>query len=252
MIVGALALGAAVFAWRWRSADDAGLGNAVAFTGFVVVVLAASSGPLYELAEERLAVAHVIVLVLLLNLAPLLLMWALTPQLLGPWARRIAGWTTPAKLAIPIVVLTTVVYFWHVPVLFDAAAGNALLAPIQHLTLLSAGVLVWWPLAAPEPVRPPMRGLMPIAYMTADEVLVGALGVVLTWAPEPFYRTYIDAPRTWGLSAGTDQSVGGAVLTLVEELPLAVTLVVVFIRMLTREEREMQAQERAETTGPQP
>ena len=252
MIIAALALGAAVFARRWHAAEDASLRHAAAFAAFVVVVLAASAGPLYELAERRLAVAHVIVLILLLNMAPLLLMRALTPQLLGPWALRIPDWTTPAKLVVPIVVLTGVVYFWHVPALFDAAAGDALLAPAQHVMVLAAGILAWWPLAAPEAVRPPMRGLTPVFYMTADEVLVGALGVVLTWARSPFYQTYIDAPRTWGLSAGTDQSVAGAVLTLVEELPLAVTLVVVFIRMLTREEREMQAQERAEMTGPEP
>ena len=177
-----------------------------AFLAFVAVVLLTATGPLYRLAEERLAIAHVILLILLLNVAPLLLMRALTPQLLGARFAAVARWHTVGHLAIPIIVLTTVVYVWHVPALFDAAAGNPLLAAIQHLTLLGAGLLVWWPIAAPEPVRPPMRGITPVFYMAADEILVGALGIVLTWAPEPLFATYTEAPRSWGVSAATDRA----------------------------------------------
>ena len=218
----------------------------MAFVAFVATVAAATNGPLYRLAEDRLAVAHAVLLILLLNLAPLLLMRALTPQIVGPSFARVAGWSSGAQLSIPIVALTVVVYAWHVPALFDAATARPLLAAAQHLSLLGVGLLVWWPIAAPEVVRPTMRGLVPVFYMAADELLVGALGVVLTWAPDPLFETYTEAPRSWGLSASTDQMLAGATLTAVEELPLVVVLVVLFIRMLTREERELQEQERAE------
>lgn len=246
LVAALLAVSAVIFAIRWRAADDASAVHAAWFVSFIAAVSVTTTGPLHQLAEERLAIAHVIVLILLLNAAPLLLMRALTAQLLGARLSVVARWNAVGHFAIPIIVLTMTVYVWHVPTVFDAAADDPLLAAGQHLSFLGAGLLVWWPIAAPEAVRPTMRGLTPFFYMAADEILVGALGIVLTWAPNPLFETYAEAPRSWGLSAATDQSVAGAILLLVEEMPLAIALVVLFIRMLIDDERELQDHERGE------
>lgn len=232
---------------RWRVAPDAGWRHLAAFAaGSLVAFVAVAPEPLYPLAEERSAIAHVVLLILLMHLAPLLYVWAITPGTLGGWAVPVARVTRNIPPAMPLVVLAVVAYGWHVPVMFDAATGNGWLAALQHGSFVLAGAVVWLPVAGHARLRPELKGLAAFLYMTADELILGALGIVLTWAPRPLYDTYVDAPsRLWGLDAKTDQTVAGAVLTVVEEAPIAVALAVVFIRMLQRDEEALRAEERA-------
>lgn len=239
-----LMLGVAAYFRRWRAASDVGARHAAGFVAGAATTLAAVQGPLYRLAEQRLAVAHVIVLILLIHAAPFFFVRALTPGILGraaPWVSRIVA---RMPVAVPLLLLAAVAYGWHVPALFDAAAGSPFLAGLQHATFVVVGTLAWMPISGHVALRPPLRGLSAFWYMTGDELILGALGIVLTWAPEPLYRVYVDAPRAWGLAAGDDQALAGAVLTVVEEAPMAVALGVVFIRMLDRDEAELRDAER--------
>ena len=45
----------------------------------------------------------------------------------------------------------------------------------------------------------------PVVYMTTTKLLVGALGIALTFAPEALYAFYEDQPRFWGLTPHDDQ-----------------------------------------------
>lgn len=238
----------ASYGLRWRQAPDARRWHLVAFAAGAAVVLVATQGPLYRLAETRSAVAHVAVLILLIHLAPLLLVRALTPGVLGRRARSFASLTQRVPPFVPLVLLAAVAYGWHVPAAFDAAAANPLLATLQHASFLVVGFVVWLPVAGDPSWQRRLRGIAAFLYMTADELILGALGIVLTWAPRPLYDVYVNAPRRlWGLDADTDQTLAGAALTVVEEAPMAVALAVVFIRMLQRDEAELQAEERGMT-----
>ena len=230
---------------RWHAATDAGRWHAAAFAGGMATVLATAQGPLYRLAEQRLAVAHVIVLILLIHVAPFFFVRSLTPGVLGGGAPWVAAVCARIPVAVPLILLAVVAYGWHVPAAFEAAANEPGLAVLQHLSFVLVGMLAWQPISGHASLRPPLRGLAAFLYMTADELLLGALGIVLTWAPRPLYDVYIDAPRAWGLDAGTDQTLAGAVLTVVEEGPMAIALAVVFIRMLERDEAELLEEERA-------
>ena len=50
----------------------------------------------------------------------------------------------------------------------------------------------------------------PVVYMLSTKLLVGILGIVITFAPDPLYAFYKDQAPIWGLSAGDDQSAGRA------------------------------------------
>jgi cytochrome c oxidase assembly factor CtaG len=83
--------------------------------------------------------------------------------------------------------------------------------------------------------------------MFSAKVAVGLLGILLTFSPDAIYSFYEHRPRYWGMSAVTDQNVGGAVMALQQSLVMGVALVVLLVRQLTESERETQ---RAEAYSP--
>jgi hypothetical protein len=88
-----------------------------------------------------------------------------------------------------------------------------------------------------------------VAYMAATKVLVGLLGVALTFAPKAVYRVYIDQPEWWGLSDATDQAVGGLIMALEQSVVMGVALVYLMVRALEESEREEQRRERSSMTS---
>jgi cytochrome c oxidase assembly factor CtaG len=86
----------------------------------------------------------------------------------------------------------------------------------------------------------------PIVYMLGTKVLVGLLGILLTFAPEALYDFYEQQPGYWGLSPGTDQAVGGLIMALEQSIVMGVALVFLFTRALSEGEREDQRRERLE------
>lgn len=228
---------------RWLRAEDAGTWHLLSFVA-AMTGIAVAQGPLFALAEQRSAVAHVVLLILTIHVVPFFFLRAATPDVLGTAAPHAARFARRLPVLVPLGLLALVAYGWHAPPLFDAATRSAGLGSVQHLSFVAVGMLTWLPICAHPMFRPELRGLTSLLYLTGDELILGALGIALTWAPRSLYEAYADEPRLWGLSADTDQMLSGAVLTVVEEAPMAIALAVVFIRMLERDEAALLADER--------
>ena len=80
--------------------------------------------------------------------------------------------------------------------------------------------------------------------MLSAKLLVGLLGIVLTFSPDALYAFYQHRPRYWGMSALTDQNVGGAVMAIQQSVVMGVAMVVLLLRQLTEGEREAARAER--------
>jgi cytochrome c oxidase assembly factor CtaG len=254
--VGVLAtvlFGAAVYGRRWRRARaEAGPGGAsgwraISFAAGLALVVAALVSPVDRLAEQ-LFVAHMLQHILLLDAAAILLALGLTKVLLRPATRRLQRLErTAGPLAHPLFALalyTGGMILWHLPAVYDAALQDPILHGLEHLTFAAGGALYWWHLLSPIRSRHRLGGLGPVAYMATTKLAVGLLGIVLTFSPEVLYGFYADQPRVWGLSALTDQSIGGALMALEQSLVMGTALVVLFIRALGESEREQQRTER--------
>src|SRR5438105_526683 len=87
----------------------------------------------------------------------------------------------------------------------------------------------------------------PVVYMSATRLFVGALGMGLAFAPTALYPYYVHHARVWGLSAGDDQSLAGALMAVEQSLVMGTALVVLFLAALSESEREQQRRERYET-----
>ena len=255
-ILAPLALFAGIYIWRFRAARreaggrGAGVKEAVAFTGAAIAILIALVSPLDRLGEDYLFSAHMLQHVLLGDVAPLLILLALSRVIMRPATRRLTRVERAlGPLASPVTGLLlwlVLMYLWHVPALYDAAVQSAPLHVLEHLCFFAAGIALWWALIQPVPMRRRLTGMQPVAYIAAAKGGLAALGLYLAWASTPIYPYYETLPRIWGLSPTEDQNVGGVIMMVEQSMTLVLVLVVLFVRMLSQSEEEERRRERLE------
>ena len=251
-----LAAYAGVYAWRFRAArrEEGGRGatarHAAAFAAALIVLLVALASPIDGLGEEYLFSMHMTQHLLLSDIAPLLVLLALSRVIMRPLTRRLIGVERAlGPLAHPITGIALwvgLIYLWHVPALYEAALRSPALHALEHASFFAAGIAVWWPLVQPVPMRRPLRGLGAFGYILAAKMSLGALGLYLVWSNEVAYAYYEGVPRVWGLSAQEDQGLGGALMMVEQSLVLALVALVLFMRMLTASEEQERSRERLE------
>jgi cytochrome c oxidase assembly factor CtaG len=255
-VLAPIALLTGAYVWRFRAARresdgrGAGWAQAIAFSAAVLVLLAAVASPIDGLGEDYLFSAHMVQHLLLGDIAPLLLLLALSRVIMRPATRRLARLERAlGPFAHPVsglVLWLGLVYLWHVPALYDAAIEHPALHVLEHASFFAAGVAVWWPLVQPVPMRRRLTGLWSFAYIGTAKVGLAALGLYLTWSSAVAYDHYQTVPRIWGLSPVEDQNVGGAIMMVEQSLVLVLVLVFLFVRMLGQSETEERRRERLE------
>ena len=252
----AIACYAAIYTWRFRQARaegggrGAGAAQAVPFGLALLVLAAATISPVAALGEDYLFSMHMVQHVLLGDIVPILLLLSLSRVIMRPATRRlVAVERALGPFAHPVTFIAVwllLVYLWHIPALYDAATTNPVLHALEHATFFTAGVAFWWPLIQPVPMRHRMTGMQPVVYLACGKALLGVLGLYLTWTGTVVYEHYEHVPRVWGLSAIEDQNLGGAIMMAEQSIVLAIAVVVVFVRMITRSEEEQLRRERLE------
>jgi putative membrane protein len=213
--------------------------RAAAFAAGLVVLVLAVVSPVDTIGESRLFAAHMAQHVLIGDVAPLLLVLGLSGPLLRPLLaprafQRLRLLTHP----VPALSLWAFVLgIWHLPALYDAALENRALHSLEHMCFLTGGVLLWTALLRLLP-GPRWFGFggrlaaLGLVWLTG-----GALANVFLWSDRAFYRPYVDAPRTWGLSAVADQRAGGGVMLLEMMLVGAIVFAVLGLEWLADAER---------------
>jgi len=187
---------------------------------------------------------------LLGDIAPLLMLLALSRVIMRPLTRRLQSLERAlgplAHPASALVLWLALVYFWHIPAFYDAALRHSAVHALQHVSFFTAGLLVWWPLIQPVPMRNRLTGMWTFGYIGAAKLGLASLGLWLTWTSTVAYSYYEDVPRIWGLSAISDQNVGGAIMMVEQSVLLVTVLAVLFGRMLAQSEQDELRRERLE------
>jgi putative membrane protein len=239
---------AVLYVRRWR-AVHASVGRLASMLAGLALVLVALVSPVDRLAEQ-LFFLHMVQHLLLLDLAPILILLGQTRVILRPLTRRLVGVEQAAgPLAHPVVAIAVyvcVMWLWHVPALYDAALEHPLVHVLEHLTFTFGGGLYWWYLLSPIRSRRRLGGMGPVLYMVSTKALVGLLGIGLAFAPHAIYDFYAQQARYWGLSSGTDQSVGGLIMATEQSIVMGIALAYLFVRALGESEREQLRKERYE------
>jgi putative membrane protein len=172
-------------------------------------------------------------LVLAFAVPPLLLYgvpgWMLRPLLPRPALLRVGRRLTRPSGAFAGFNLVMVA--WHLPPLYDLAMAVHPVHIGQHLMILAAAVLLWWPLCSPLPELPRAPYPVQLLYLFVVGLPMVLVAIVITMADRVLYTAYAQAPRVFpGLTPLGDQHLGGLIMWVPGGLVFLVALSVVFFR----------------------
>jgi len=208
----------------WRKAGT-GRGIRVADAArFVLgwsVLAAALLSPIDAFAERSFAVHMIQHELLMVVAAPLLVLsrpleawaWAVPPRA-GRAMARIASlrgvrsaWMWLVAPAVAWTFHALALWIWHMPGLFMAALANDAIHVLQHTFFFVSALVFWWVVFGN---RTRTVELAALAMLFTTMLHTGALGLLLTFSPRPWYPQ--EGPGLFGWTALEDQQFGGLVM----------------------------------------
>jgi putative membrane protein len=184
---------AAAACWHLYSAGS-GAFKARAATGWLVAT-AAFVSPLCALSVALFSARVGQHMILILLAAPLI---ASALPVLKQTSKSTRLWLSATFFFLSL-------WFWHMPVPYDATFASTLVYWTMHLMLFGSAILLW-------------RELLNHQYDRLGEVLVvgaltsmqmGLLGAILTFATHPLFLWHLTTTWAWGLTPLRDQQLGG-------------------------------------------
>jgi putative membrane protein len=236
---------------RHNLADEVETRQVATFTTGVLVIFVAVLSPIHAVAESYLFSVHMIQHVLITLVAPPLLIWGTPDWLIRPllrpnWAFRLARYLTHPVAAF--AAFNLIFSFWHVPGLYNLSLTNHGVHFGEHLLMIGTAVMMWWPLTSTMPELPRLSYPAQMAYLFGLSIAQLIVFGTLTFAREPIYEFYVNAPRVWSVSPLADQQIGAIIMKLGGGILFIVLLIVAFYRWYGDEERRT-ATEAAERRG---
>src|SRR5712692_645582 len=231
---------------RYHPHEKVKTGQTVSFLLGMLLMFLALVSPLDELGDSYLFSAHMVQHLFLTIVGPPLLLIGTPEWFVRPIVRNKALFAVARFFTYPAVafVLFNADFFiCHAPALYNATLENQNIHIFEHLTFIIFGLLNWWPIFSPSKDLPRLSIGGQILYLFLSGMPVVLLGAGLTFAP-PLYAPYIAAPRVWGISADTDQQLGGLIMWVPGNIIFIVIMSALFLRWMQKKDREQAAQER--------
>ncbi|HEX4110170.1 MAG TPA: cytochrome c oxidase assembly protein [Solirubrobacteraceae bacterium] len=224
-----------------------GAGHWIPYAAGLLALVVALLSPVDAIGDRYLLSLHMAQHVLLADIAPALLVLGLRAPILplglsrealmavAPGGGRSGRWLarlTSPWVAIPLWALAT--WVWAIPSVFDYAAQHSVVHGLEHATLFYTGLAMWWLIIDPLPRARMRPNGQRLALLGFTRLASACVCVPLTWLSKTEYPLYASAPRSYGLSAITDQHLAGAGMCFVEILVFGIAFVAVFLQMLAR------------------
>ncbi|WP_428983304.1 cytochrome c oxidase assembly protein [Paraburkholderia diazotrophica] len=142
--------------------------------------------------------------------------WALPHRArlrVGQWIRARAFVRFWHMLTMPVtawVLHAAALWAWHAPALFEAALMHPWVHTLQHASFLLTALLFWWSITG-EGARRQTDGHAMLSLFTTM-VHTGALGALITLAPQLWYPLYVEPCSALGVDPLHDQQLGGLIM----------------------------------------
>lgn len=242
-VVVGVALLAGLYAGGWVARPGRGrLRDGAWFGAGLVALLAALNGPLHDLSDRYLLSAHMAQhLVLTLVVPPCLLAgtppWMLDALLRPLWRHRAAR-AVVRTLTRPLpafVAWSVALVLWHLPGPHSLALEVHAWHVVQHLTLLAAATLGWWPILSRSTLAPAIPYAAQLLYIFALGMPMTVVAAFITGAERALYPFYAAAPRLFGLGVLDDQRLGGVIMWVPAGVIPLLAFTVVYFRWAAAE-----------------
>lgn len=240
VVVSGLALlgGAYLAATLWRRRVEAGAraepGRILAFACAMMVLAGSLTGPLHDLADYYLFSAHMVQHLLLAFAMPPLFLHGIPPWMARPLVRHPVALRLGRALTRPsgaFGAFNVVLVAWHLPPLYNLAMEVHPVHVVQHLMIMAASVLLWWPILSPTSQLPRAPYPVQLLYLFVVGLPMVVVSIFITMADGLLYPYYAAAPRVWAaLSPRADQHLGGLIMWIPGGLVFLVAISVVFFR----------------------
>ncbi len=153
--------------------------------------------------------------------------------------------TAPSRLAVPrwplahplvwVIAFNAVWIGWQVPVLFDLARGNAVVALTEHASYIAAGIMFWLQISGSRPLSPQTPPLRRVKLLVGTVITTTVLGMVLVFGPNVVYPAYLVTGHQV-LTVLDDQQLAGAVLWMGMLPALIVACIALLLEWFAKEE----------------
>lgn len=244
LVLAAGAVVAYVRAFRAAPAGERpGRGRVWVFGLGVALVALPLNSPLETLSAHYLLLIHLLQNALIADWGPPLMILGLSPSMRAALSRR--GGRALAELTRPAVALPLWLVVWygvHVPPFYDWALRLGWPLNLEHLLLVVAGLVFWWPVfAVPRRMEP----LGVLAYLGLGFLSAPWLSLAYIFSSHAFYGFYEHAPRLWGLSPVKDQNLAGILMNADQTSIFFVAFAWHLLRVLAEEEEAQRARDAA-------
>ena len=108
---------------------------------------------------------------------------------------------------------------------------------LMNLMFIATAILYWCPILNPVPSLPRITPVFGMLYMFVSTQPMMALGALIVFSGQPLYSIYADAPSLWGFTPLGDQQLAGLIMWLIMDIPLIVTITILFFRWMASQER---------------
>jgi cytochrome c oxidase assembly factor CtaG len=175
---------------------------------------------------------HLLQNALIADVAPLLVVLGLTPEMRETLGRRGPG-RLRSRWILPIWLGAW--YLTHLAPFYDWALRTGWGLNLEHAILIAAGLLFWWPIVSGRLSPPAGLGYLAVAFIGSS-----FLGLAYIFSSRPFYAFYEHAPRLWGLSPVRDQNLGGILMNGEQTLVFLLAIGWFVLRLLDEEHASRQ------------
>ncbi len=239
LLQGAYLLGVGPLRERYRLSDSVEPRQIATFTAGVFVIFIALLSPIHVLSDNYLFSVHMTQHVLLTLVAPPLLILGMPDWLIRPLLRPNLVFRGARLATHPIIAfaLFNVIFsIWHIPSLYATSVGNHWVHVGEHLLFMATAVLMWWPIGSMMPELPRLAYPLQLIYLFALSVAQIIVFAIITFAEEPLYEFYVNAPRVLNISPLLDQQLGAIIMKVGGGMLFLTLLIIVFFRWFNQEE----------------
>ncbi|HEX5005004.1 MAG TPA: cytochrome c oxidase assembly protein [Gemmatimonadales bacterium] len=159
-------------------------------------------------------------------------------------AQRILARPIVALMITDAILLTT-----HLPPVVDGFRRSQFGSFVVDLAWLVGGLVMWWPVLAPNPAISRVSYPWKIGYLFLCTLVPIVPAAFLTYADYPVYALYELAPRVNDISAITDQQSAGLIMKAVADPIIWLAMAIVFFRWQRVEEAADRAEKAARRAG---